>query len=266
MEATLRPKRSFSLHRYRPGERVGLSLVWLAPLIAQVEFDRRDVPASSRTRRIGRLGLLAVIRGEARHAAIPARWLGGNTPASRDRNPSEQRAPHRHITEWRVQMVEAQNAHRGRILGNHGDIAIAGKLLNEITGRQLPPIDLPGMQCRAGGEWIRNFSSAMPRHRQQRGRLHFRSEWRLPSSRPKQLYRFAEADDRSDNSAVPTINRLNPTHTEGQRQTQAAKYRSGKTLRKTASGSRGVRAGRVILLTYLIAFSRRGSLKHAGVD
>jgi hypothetical protein len=44
MEATLRPKRSFSLHRYRPGERVGLSLVWLAPLIAQVEFDRRDVP------------------------------------------------------------------------------------------------------------------------------------------------------------------------------------------------------------------------------
>ena len=50
MEATLRLKRPFSLHRYRPEEGAGLSLVSLAPLIAQVEFDRRDVPASSRTR------------------------------------------------------------------------------------------------------------------------------------------------------------------------------------------------------------------------
>src|ERR1700760_1736739 len=61
MEATLRLKRSFSLRRYRPEQRVGLSLVSLAPLIAQVEFDCRDVPASSRSRRIGRLGLLALI-------------------------------------------------------------------------------------------------------------------------------------------------------------------------------------------------------------
>jgi hypothetical protein len=49
MEGTLRLKRPFSLHRYRPEERAGLSLVSLAPLIAQVEFDRRDVPASSGT-------------------------------------------------------------------------------------------------------------------------------------------------------------------------------------------------------------------------
>jgi hypothetical protein len=49
MEATVRLKRPLSLHRYRPGEGAGLSLVSLAPLIAQVEFDRRDVPASSRT-------------------------------------------------------------------------------------------------------------------------------------------------------------------------------------------------------------------------
>jgi hypothetical protein len=32
-----------------PGRGAGLSLVSLAPLIAQIEFDRRDVPASSRT-------------------------------------------------------------------------------------------------------------------------------------------------------------------------------------------------------------------------
>jgi hypothetical protein len=49
MEATLRLKRSFSLHRYRPEEGAALSLVSPAPSIAQVEFDRRDVPASSRT-------------------------------------------------------------------------------------------------------------------------------------------------------------------------------------------------------------------------
>jgi len=36
MEATLRLKRPFSLHRYRPEEGAGLSLVSLAPLIAQV--------------------------------------------------------------------------------------------------------------------------------------------------------------------------------------------------------------------------------------
>ena len=49
MEETLRLKLPFSLHRYRPEEGAGLSLVSLAPLIAQIEFDRRDVPASSRT-------------------------------------------------------------------------------------------------------------------------------------------------------------------------------------------------------------------------
>ena len=49
MEATVRLKRPLSLYRYRPGEGAGPSLVSLVPLIAQVEFDRRDVPASSRT-------------------------------------------------------------------------------------------------------------------------------------------------------------------------------------------------------------------------
>ena len=37
----------------------------------------------------------------------------------------------------------------------------------------------PGPKVRrllAGGEWIRNFSSAMPRHHQQRGRPHFGGE------------------------------------------------------------------------------------------
>src|SRR5215469_10607690 len=47
--------------------------------------------------------------------------------------------------------------------------------------------------CRlaAGGEWIRKFSSAMPRHRHQRGRLHS----------------TAEADDCSDDTATPTVDR-----------------------------------------------------------
>ena len=39
MEETLRLKQPFSLHRYRPEEGAGLSLVSLAPLIAQIEFD-----------------------------------------------------------------------------------------------------------------------------------------------------------------------------------------------------------------------------------
>src|SRR6516165_5320038 len=59
----------------------------------------------------------------------------------------------------------------------------------------------------AGGESIRNFSSAMPRHRQQRGRL--QGEWRLLEP-PKQLYRFAEADDRSGDSPAPTVDRPQP--------------------------------------------------------
>jgi len=44
MEATRRPKRPFSLHRYRPEDAAGLSLVSLAPLIAQVGFDPGDAP------------------------------------------------------------------------------------------------------------------------------------------------------------------------------------------------------------------------------
>jgi len=60
----------------------------------------------------------------------------------------------------------------------------------------------------AGGEWIRNFSSSMPRHRQQRGRLHF-GEWLLREP-PKQLYRFGEADDRSGDSPAPTVDRPQP--------------------------------------------------------
>jgi len=47
------------------------------------------------------------------------------------------------------------------------------------------------------------------RHRQQRGRLHFGGEW-CSLSPPKQLYRFAEADDRSDNSSAPTFDRPQP--------------------------------------------------------
>ena len=48
----------------------------------------------------------------------------------------------------------------------------------------------------------------MPRHRQQRGRLHF-GEWLLREP-PKQLYRFGEADDRSGDSPAPTVDRPQP--------------------------------------------------------
>ena len=49
-EATLHLKRRFSLHGYCSEEGAGLSLVSLAPLIAQIEFDAAMYPASSRAR------------------------------------------------------------------------------------------------------------------------------------------------------------------------------------------------------------------------
>jgi len=87
MEATLRLKRPVSLHRYRPEEGAPLSLVSPAPSIAQVEFDRRDVPASSRTchgrqaghfrLRTGRLGLLALILTVAEVQTVGASIVPG---------------------------------------------------------------------------------------------------------------------------------------------------------------------------------------------
>jgi len=41
----------------------------------------------------------------------------------------------------------------------------------------------------------------MPRHRQQRGSLHFGGEWRFLEP-PKQLYRFAEANRRRTRHAA----------------------------------------------------------------
>jgi hypothetical protein len=68
MEASLRLKPPFSLHRYRPEQRAGLSLLSLVALIAQIEFDRRGPrvvaqlsrpPSRPFRLRAGRLGLLA---------------------------------------------------------------------------------------------------------------------------------------------------------------------------------------------------------------
>jgi len=42
---------------------------------------------------------------------------------------AEQCPPHRHVIEGRMQVVEAQDTHRCRIMGNHGDIAVAGESL-----------------------------------------------------------------------------------------------------------------------------------------
>src|SRR5262249_59003734 len=52
------------------------------------------------------------------------------------------------------------------------------------------------------------FRDASPPAKQ-RGHLYFGGEWRLLGP-PKQLYRFAEADDRSDDSAAPTVDRPQP--------------------------------------------------------
>jgi hypothetical protein len=57
-----------------------------------------------------------------------------------------------------------------------------------------PPTIPEFVRLSAGGEWIRTFSSAMPRYRRQRGRLH--SEMSGGSlDAPLQRYRFAEADE-----------------------------------------------------------------------
>jgi hypothetical protein len=55
---------------------------------------------------------------------------------------AEQCPSHCYIIKGRMQMVEAQAAHRGVKLGNDSDIAIPGKLLQQIARRQFPPIDL----------------------------------------------------------------------------------------------------------------------------
>ena len=52
------------------------------------------------------------------------------------------------------------------------------------------------------------FRDASPPAKQ-RGHIYFGGEWRLFGP-PKQLYRFAEADDHSDDSAAPTVDRPQP--------------------------------------------------------
>src|SRR5947209_17107029 len=58
----------------------------------------------------------------------------------------------------------------------------------------------------AGGEWIRKFSSTMPRHRHQRGRLHSTVSGGS-SSRRKSFYWSAEADDCSDDIDARRVDR-----------------------------------------------------------
>jgi hypothetical protein len=72
-------------------------------------------------------------------------------------------------------------------------------------------LDYKPLRLAAGGEWIRNFSSAMPRHRQQRGRLHFGGEWRLLGP-PLDNYRYAEAGNCSDDRCAADRSQLGRTH------------------------------------------------------
>ena len=61
MEASLRLRPPFSLQRYGPEERVGLSLVLLSPLIAQVEFDRRDLSGFSHSSTTAKQAIFGVV-------------------------------------------------------------------------------------------------------------------------------------------------------------------------------------------------------------
>src|ERR1700736_6163261 len=45
-----------------------------------------------------------------------------------------------------MQMVEAQNAHRCRVMGNHRYVAIAGEPLGLVVERDLPPVDFAAAQ------------------------------------------------------------------------------------------------------------------------
>jgi hypothetical protein len=86
MEASLRLKPPFSLHRYRPEQRAGLSLLSLVALIAQIEFDRRGPrvvaqlsrpPSRPFRLRAGRLGLLTLILMVAAVQTVGARIMPG---------------------------------------------------------------------------------------------------------------------------------------------------------------------------------------------
>src|SRR5712672_3568289 len=54
------------------------------------------------------------------------------------------------------------------------DHALIGLIVYSFARTYPTPLTAEPMVCglAAGGEWIRKFSSAMPRHRPQRGRLH----------------------------------------------------------------------------------------------
>jgi hypothetical protein len=60
---------------------------------------------------------------------------------------TEQCLAHRHIVEGRMQMVEAQDAHGCRKLGDDSDVAITGERLDLVGERDLPPVDFAAAQC-----------------------------------------------------------------------------------------------------------------------
>jgi hypothetical protein len=97
---------------------------------------------------------------------------------------------------WQRRTVESANArYRNWVLGTDLFLLLGFAAESQVCA---------GLS--AGGEWIRKFSSAMPRHRHQRGRLHSNGEWWLLET-SQQLYWFAEADDCSDDTAAPRVDR-----------------------------------------------------------
>ena len=66
----------------------------------------------------------------------------------------EQRAPHRRVVEWRIELVEAQNAHGRHVMRDACHIAVARNLREQIARRRLPPIDLAPRERRLGRKRI----------------------------------------------------------------------------------------------------------------
>ena len=54
---------------------------------------------------------------------------------------AKQRLPNCRVIKRRMQVVEAQYADGGGILGNDSDVAIASDLVDEVAGRRLPPVN-----------------------------------------------------------------------------------------------------------------------------
>ena len=85
---------------------------------------------------------------------------------------------------------------------------LGGYLIAADAGLGSVPLEVRVTRRWRGVDSKIQFRDASPPAKQ-RGHIYFGGEWRLFGP-PKQLYRFAEADDHSDDSAAPTVDRPQP--------------------------------------------------------